>query len=381
MKRVIFPILILAILVISCKQNNANSNDMVHRASNMAKTQPVILTHLNNLNIHEPKTVGNLTLFIISGDEGIVGEKYLPLTKAMEQKEVVVKETGNVNELKIDNNGNSYVFIHSGDIVKGGKQDRTIAQDIIIPPKTKNIALESFCVESGRWEQREAEEVSEFAENTKMLASKDLKLASRYEKNQGKVWQKVSEITNKLNENLSSKKGYVVDVANDTSETSLQLALENKTLGKEKEKMYNAFKDLANTPNALGFAYAINGELYAVELYNNEHLFDEVWEKVLEAVVIEAIGEEDTESDTVPTTKDVADYINIVKKSDKQTSKRLNEITEFRITENKSGHLVFDTKDLTKKLWVHKSYMKRDTSIVKKEAATHQHRQLNLIGH
>ncbi|MBW1297341.1 ARPP-1 family domain-containing protein [Aquimarina litoralis] len=122
---------------------------------------------IDGIKINEGIAIENLTLFMITGNEKISGDIYKTLSEAMEKKEVTVKETGNVNQLLLDNNSDDYVFIHSGDIVKGGKQDRTISYDVIIPPKAKNVALQSFCVEQGRWRQRGNETLSSFASNSK----------------------------------------------------------------------------------------------------------------------------------------------------------------------------------------------------------------------
>ena len=36
------------------------------------------------------------------------------------------------------------VYIQSGDIVKGGRQDRTIAMDFVVPPKSGVIPISAF---------------------------------------------------------------------------------------------------------------------------------------------------------------------------------------------------------------------------------------------
>lgn len=109
-----------------------------------------------------PFTHENFTLFLIHGPDRLAGVHYLTLQEAMDQKAVVVHETGNVNELAVENVGSSGVFIQSGDIVKGGRQDRTISLDFICPPKSGRMPIESFCVEHGRWQQRGAEAPGEF---------------------------------------------------------------------------------------------------------------------------------------------------------------------------------------------------------------------------
>src|SRR5690242_18053111 len=84
------------------------------------------------MRITGPHTHDNLTIYLIHGPDRAASAKYLTLQEALEQKKVIVHETGNVNELAIENVGDADVYIQSGEIVKGGKQDRTIGSDMII---------------------------------------------------------------------------------------------------------------------------------------------------------------------------------------------------------------------------------------------------------
>ena len=56
-----------------------------------------------------------------------------------------------MNELTIENISADTVIIVTGEIVKGGKQDRIINQDILLAPKSGKKKLTVFCVEKGRW--------------------------------------------------------------------------------------------------------------------------------------------------------------------------------------------------------------------------------------
>ena len=70
----------------------------------------------------------------------------------MKDKILIVKETGTVNQLTVENSSaTETVFIQAGDIVKGGKQDRVLTVDMILPPKSGAIPISSFCVEQNRW--------------------------------------------------------------------------------------------------------------------------------------------------------------------------------------------------------------------------------------
>src|SRR5204862_2923768 len=69
--------------------------------------------------------------------------------------------------------------IQSGDIVKGGKQDRAIAFDLLLPPKSGLVSVGSFCCEAGRWTKRGEEEATRFAESNARSEEHTSELQSR----------------------------------------------------------------------------------------------------------------------------------------------------------------------------------------------------------
>src|SRR5262249_13773817 len=68
------------------------------------------------------------------------------------------------------------VFVQSGDIVKGGRQDRLISFSTIVAGRSGKVPVPAFCVESGRWQQRGKEAANRFSSSTSQLPSKALKL-------------------------------------------------------------------------------------------------------------------------------------------------------------------------------------------------------------
>src|SRR5438046_116 len=93
-----------------------------------------------DVTVSGPFTHANLTIFPIHGKDTVTGRKLLTLQEALEQKKVVVHETSTVNELSVENVADdAEVFIQSGDIVKGGRQDRLLATDLIVPPKSGKV--------------------------------------------------------------------------------------------------------------------------------------------------------------------------------------------------------------------------------------------------
>src|SRR5262245_62178636 len=145
-----------------------------------------------------PYTHKNLTIFLLHGAGQSQGRSPLTLQEAMKRKLVVVRETGEVNRLTIQNRSNQDVFVQAGDIVKGGQQDRVLALDLIVPPKSGRIPIDAFCVEQGRWSRRGNEAVTAFSASDNGLASKDLKIAANARNSQSEVWANVSKTQEKL---------------------------------------------------------------------------------------------------------------------------------------------------------------------------------------
>src|SRR5205085_12374468 len=108
-----------------------------------------------------------------------------------------------VNELQVENLSKEFdVFIQSGDIVKGGKQDRILAVSIIVPARSGRISIDAFCVESGRWTKRGEEDTTKFNSSNDRVVTKELKLAANASRSQSEVWNQVSEAQARLAKNV-----------------------------------------------------------------------------------------------------------------------------------------------------------------------------------
>ncbi|NQX98607.1 MAG: hypothetical protein HRT73_12125 [Flavobacteriales bacterium] len=357
LKTAIF-ILSLFVLGISCASPDQNNNP---ESLNMDdETSQKGMGLLSQFTLEKSINYKNLQIFMITGTTGADNVSYVPLKLAMEKKWVEIKETSNVNELEISNLSNNVIFINAGDIVKGGKQDRTLTYDMIIGPHSKNEKLSSFCVESGRWSKRGKESADQFGSNEKMITSRKLKISSKRDNNQQKVWKSVELQTDKLNYNVSKYSNKDVNVKANASGSSLELALDNKELKQMKEEYKKHFINL-NKGDALGFAYAINGELYTVDIYNNKKLFDQLFEKLLDAAIVEAITDldiEQAENEYIGLTA-VNSVFLVEYKTDENISD-LNARTRW-LTKEEDDKMIFTSVDRKNNLtWLHKNIIIKD---------------------
>ena len=301
-----------------------------------------------------PYTHENLSIFLLHGDNYLTGKHFLTLEEALAQKKVAVYETGVVNELLVENLSDEEIFIQSGDIVKGGKQDRTLSYDLIIPPKSGKIKITSFCVEHGRWSGRGKETTGEFNSSEQRLAGKQLKIAAVYANDQSEVWRNVTAVQDRLSRNLNTT------VNSTQSVSSLPLSLENQKVKETVADYVRALSPIVDGKrDVIGFAFAINGAVNSADVYASHALFLKMWPKLLKSSAVEAISELTGNKNFKAATpamvfaclKDAAKG----KRSQKTVSSRV------RILTNESEmNLLFETQDQDRKgQWIHKSYIQK----------------------
>src|SRR5580693_9075069 len=122
----------------------------------------------------DPIRHGNLTVFPVLASKSYPTGEFLTLDEGLRSGEVVVTEYGSlrglirrhpmppvvngnargnaqVNRLVLVNNSRRPLLLLAGEIVTGGKQDRVIGKDRIVPAESDPVDLSVFCVEPGRW--------------------------------------------------------------------------------------------------------------------------------------------------------------------------------------------------------------------------------------
>jgi hypothetical protein len=296
-----------------------------------------------------------------------------------------VHETGNVNELQIENLGADEVFVQSGDIVKGGKQDRVLTVSLILPPKSGRIPIASFCVEQGRWTARGKEDVSTFTTASAVVPSREAKIAmkapmpaapapaagpastgtmdrmsrlyarpsahapSETGSRQQQVWDKVR----KVQDGLSSNLGTTVNAA--ASQSSLQLALENEKLKDAQAAYLKALEPAGEKDgDVIGYIFAVNGKLNSAEVYPSNGLFRKMWPKLLQASVTEAIGQKQESAEATPASEAALAFL-VAAQQGQASEKPLPAKVQLE-TRSADKAFFFETRRASG-AWVHRSYL------------------------
>jgi len=307
--------------------------------------------HFGGYRISGPFTHDNLSVFLIHGANRSA-KNLLTLEEAIAQHKVIVYETRNVNELAVENVSNEDVFIESGDIVKGGAQDRTLKDDLILPSKSGKVSITSFCVEHGRWTRRGNESVASFDAATQAVATKQLKMAVKMKADQSEVWNQVAQAQAKL----SARLGGAARAA--ASPTSFAMTMDAPVV---RRSIDGYIKELAGIVNGkgdvVGYAFAIDGKVNSADIYGSHDLFAKLWMKLLRASSVEAVSEYRPGKKYEPATLSALKAAIQDADSGKASARNLTDRTEVVVKET-SRNVVFETRDRKQnEAWVHRNYI------------------------
>lgn len=136
----------------------------------------------------------NLKIFTVrkkgNPGPGIVGSDAITLSSALQKGLVVISERGsasteNVHWLRVNNKTDKPLFIASGEVVVGGRQDRMITKDTMLLPNGGDQYIPAMCVEEGRWSEKERK----FAYGS--YANPRLRRVLDISKNQVLIWKEI----------------------------------------------------------------------------------------------------------------------------------------------------------------------------------------------
>lgn len=270
-----------------------------------------------------PITHDNLTIFPVVA-RGAVHDtsKFITLDEGVRSGEVVVTEAGvtrglvrrpprtsweqrsirrmpgggaQVNQLVLLNNSDRPLILLAGEIVTGGKQDRVVGKDRIVPPESDPIALDVFCVEPGRW----VEQTAEFKSFHSQMAQPSVRRRAMAEQNQQAVWDAVGKSKESILAAMpppspAGESGVSVRALQSTSSYARIMAAPAvqahvDAVAAPLERSYQSVIRELRARNAVGVVVAVNGELVWADLFANPSLLEKYWPKLIRSYAAEAM--------------------------------------------------------------------------------------------
>jgi hypothetical protein len=271
----------------------------------MAQGSPEIRSLLDRLSLGDPVTpegMGHVRVYPLvaqawrsPGSRGLdlfEDPGYLSLDEAMRRRVLVVREMSSptVPVLEVENIGDNPVLILAGEILVGGKQNRILQSDLLLPPHSGARDVTAFCVEHGRWTAGG----SDFKVSGAMApAPVRQSAAGKSAEAQSEVWRAIGDLAMKAGASASPTQS-LHDVMEDP-----------KAEARAAPKIESIRGSLG--AGTVGMIAVANGTIYSFDLFCSAPLFEKYKDKILRAAVTGA--PEPVQYFTAPAQPDVRAFL------------------------------------------------------------------------
>src|SRR5262249_41898137 len=181
---------------------------------------------------------------------------------------ITEREQATVPELVVENRGKGPVLLMAGEILLGGKQNRVLTEDLLLPPRSGPRPVGVYCVEQGRGAAR-----ADGFEARGSFAAPGLRAKVLEKEGQGRVW---AEVERQARSAAAPSPTGSYQAIYDKPEVKAHLADAEQAL------------DHRTAPGALGAAVFVADALVGVDFFDDPALFARQWPKLLRAQAVEA---------------------------------------------------------------------------------------------
>ena len=234
----------------------------------------------SRLVVSAPHRCNDLSVFLVSAPGATLPDVDMTLDQAVKRDLVEVTELGDseVNRLSVRSRAKEPVFVMGGEMLRGGKQDRIIADDLVLPARAE-VTVAVYCVEHGRWALGSAGGGGGGFTAGHSLAPSEVRQAGGGGGRGGgqpAVWDSVARQQRSLK--AESATGALRSV-HDSQEVRNQIG-----------PYLRAFSDLAeDNPRACGVVAMVGDEVLAADLFSSPTVFRKMWPDLLESYAIDAV--------------------------------------------------------------------------------------------
>ncbi|MGA3262698.1 MAG: DUF6569 family protein [Terracidiphilus sp.] len=254
-----------------------------------------------------------------------------------------------VNTLVLVNHSDKPLLLLAGEIVTGGKQDRVIAKDRIVPAGADPIDLSVFCIEPGRWtESSPTFGAAAKAPSHSYMVQPTVREKAMVAKDQQQVWSSVqgsisqlyaaaptASASRSLDSNGPGGSGYYSSMGTTSYAQVMQDSAVSAKVDEEAAKVMKSRDQVMaqfRQEHAVGVVVAVHGEIVWADLFASTDLLSRYWTKLVRSYAAESLIEGETGS--VPTVATAQHFLD-APSGGAETSE--SEVGVYRYSELRSG--------------------------------------------
>jgi hypothetical protein len=246
----------------------------------------------------------NLAIFPVVAAHSYDTSQLLTLDEGIRSGQVTISESGTeppmvhpgqtlpprqqgaqVNRLVLYNNSSKPLLLLAGEIVTGGKQDRIIGSDRIVPANTGPIDLSVFCVEPGRWTGSKPT----FGSMNLQMAQPGVRAPAMAQQNQALVWDNVRSSNAKAAARLHGSETATVTNSSSYAQVFASAPVQKIIADYGGAQSQQTILKELRSKGAVGVVVAVNGRVLWADIFPNPDLLAKYWPKLMGSYAAEAV--------------------------------------------------------------------------------------------
>ncbi len=294
---------------------------------------------------HDTSTFLTLDEGLSSGDVVVSEQGAAGLARTRDGRPIPAPQNtsgASVNQLVLINRSRHHLLLLAGEHVSGGKQDRIIGKDRIVPVGAAPLPLDVFCVEHGRWTGGNSQFVS-----SKTIVHPSVREKAAVDQEQTEVWSAVASGSTAAapsaapravlspNELSSVMREEAPTQSYDKIYKSQRIGGSIDSFVEEIQKRFARATSGLKGERVVGVVVAYGGEVAWSDIFASGELFDHYWSKLLRSYAVEALARPMLRE--VASRDDAQDFLRRLNGREVQESEpgvyRWLEITEGKLTQ------------------------------------------------
>jgi hypothetical protein len=281
-----------------------------------------------NWRLLDPVSYENITIFPVVSSSTQDTSPFLTLDEGLSSGEVLVSEQGaaglartrngrpvavpqynsgaSVSQLVLINRSKRPLLLLAGELVSGGKQDRIIGKDRIVPVGSEPLPLDVFCVEHGRWTGASSQFIA-----SKTIVHPSVREQAAVARDQKEVWDAVrsgtlAKAAPPAPGGNAGTSAYAPRITTETIQATIDGAAPTQAYAKiyeggrvgasvdgfveELKRRFDRATLGLKGERVVGVVVAYGGDVAWSDIFASGELFEHYWGKLLRSYAVEAMA-------------------------------------------------------------------------------------------
>ncbi len=230
-----------------------------------------IHTRIRTVQPGTPVHYRNLTIYPLYSTRTSHQDHILSLDEALSHGGLTIRERDNarVGEILVRNDSARPLFLMTGEILTGGKQNRIIQQDTLLMARSDFTAIPVYCGEKARWNRGNRGFIS-----GRTIAEPRLRKMAAQAESQDAIWKEIE--------------GSIIKARVSSKTANYQAVYEDTHTQAELDRATACFRHLPGK-RTVGLVAVANNRIVGCDLFSDPKLLSALWDKICRSYAMHAL--------------------------------------------------------------------------------------------